>query len=125
MKKLFIVFLILLLIIVITACGKQYGVPGNFSNVVLIYNKDLFDQAEIKYPNNDWTWNDAIEACQKIHALGKDIYGIYQSITFNDFYKFNEFYKVAAQYGGSILSEDKTEFAINSEANMRAAKNDD
>ena len=22
--------------------GKQYGVPGNFSNVVLIYNKDLF-----------------------------------------------------------------------------------
>ena len=23
--------------------GKQYGLPGNFSNVVLVYNKDLFD----------------------------------------------------------------------------------
>lgn len=25
--------------------GKQYGLPESFSNVVLIYNKDLFDQA--------------------------------------------------------------------------------
>ena len=27
------------------ADGKQYGVPNSFSNVVLIYNKDLFEQA--------------------------------------------------------------------------------
>ena len=27
--------------------GTQYGVPGNFSNVVLIYNKDLFDAAGV------------------------------------------------------------------------------
>ena len=27
--------------------GKQYGLPESFSNVVLIYNKDLFDQAGI------------------------------------------------------------------------------
>lgn len=27
--------------------GKQYGLPGSFSNVVLIYNKDLFDKAGI------------------------------------------------------------------------------
>ena len=32
--------------------GKQYGLPGNFSNVVLVYNKDLFDQAGIDYPTN-------------------------------------------------------------------------
>ena len=43
--------------------GKQYGVPGNFSNVVLIYNKDLFDQAGVAYPTDDWTWDDAMEAC--------------------------------------------------------------
>ena len=34
--------------------GKQYGLPGNFSNVVLVYNKDLFDQAGIDYPTADW-----------------------------------------------------------------------
>lgn len=95
--------------------GKQYGVPGNFSNVVLIYNKDLFDQAGISYPTNDWTWDDAMEACEKISALGDDIYGIYQPITFN------EFFKVAAQYGGGVLNADKTAFTINSEENLKAA----
>lgn len=95
--------------------GKQYGVPGNFSNVVLIYNKDLFDKAGIAYPTDDWTWDDAMEACEKISALGDDIYGIYQPITFN------EFFKVAAQYGGGVLNEDKTEFTINSEENLKAA----
>ena len=95
--------------------GKQYGVPGNFSNVVLIYNKDLFDQAGVSYPTDDWTWDDAMEACEKISALGDDIYGIYQPITFN------EFFKVAAQYGGGVLNADKTEFSINSEENLKAA----
>lgn len=95
--------------------GKQYGVPGNFSNVVLIYNKDLFDQAGVSYPTDDWTWDDAMEACEKISALGDDIYGIYQPITFN------EFFKVVAQYGGGVLNADKTEFTINSEENLKAA----
>ena len=96
--------------------GKQYGVPGNFSNVVLIYNKDLFDEAGVEYPNDDWTWDDAMTASEKISALGDDIYGIYQPITFN------EFFKVAAQYGGSVLNEDKTEFTINSPENLQAAE---
>ncbi len=95
--------------------GKQYGVPGNFSNVVLIYNKDLFDQAGVAYPTDDWTWDDAMDACEKISALGDDIYGIYQPITFN------EFFKVAAQYGGGVLNADKTGFTINSEENLKAA----
>ena len=65
--------------------GKQYGVPGNFSNVVLIYNKDLFDQAQIEYPNDDWTWDDALKAAGAIRALDENTYGIYQPITFNEF----------------------------------------
>ena len=35
---------------------------------------------------------------------------------------FNEFFKVAAQFGGSILNEDKTGFTINSEENVAAAE---
>lgn len=96
--------------------GKQYGVPGSFSNVVLIYNKDLFDQAGVEYPDADWTWDDAQAAAEKIRALGDDIYGIYAPTTYN------EFFKVAAQYGGSLLNEDKTEFTINSAPNQEAAE---
>lgn len=96
--------------------GKQYGVPGNFSNVVLIYNKALFDQAGIDYPKSDWTWEDTLAAAGKISELDENIFGIYQPITFN------EFFKVAAQYGGGILNEDKTAFTINSAENIEAAE---
>lgn len=96
--------------------GTQYGVPGNFSNVVLIYNKDLFDQAGIDYPTDEWTWDDALAAAEAIRALDENTYGIYQPVTFN------EFFKVAAQFGGSILNEDKTAFTINSKENVAAAE---
>ena len=96
--------------------GKQYGLPGNFSNVVLVYNKDLFDQAGIDYPNEDWTQDDVQAAAEAIRALGDDIYGYYQPLTYN------EFYKACAQFGGSLLNEDKTEFTINSPENVAAAQ---
>lgn len=96
--------------------GKQYGLPGSFSNVVLIYNKNLFDQAQLDYPTDDWTQDDVQAAAEAIRALGDDIYGIYQPVTYN------EFYKVAAQYGGGLLNGDGTQFTINSQANVKAAQ---
>lgn len=96
--------------------GKQFGLPGCFSNVVLIYNKDLFDQAGVSYPTADWTWADADKAAQAIRALGDDHFGIFAPITYN------EFFKIAAQFGGSILNADKTAFTVNSEACVAAAK---
>lgn len=96
--------------------GKQYGLPESFSNVVLIYNKDLFDRAGVAYPTNDWTQADLQVAAEKIRALGDDIFGIWQPITYN------EFFKVVAQYGGSLLNADKTKFTINSLENVKAAQ---
>jgi len=90
----------------------QYGLPYSFSNVVLIYNKDLFDQAGIDYPTSDWTWADADAAGAAIRALGEDIYGYYQPI------QFYEFFKAVAQNGGSILNDDKTAFVVNSPENV-------
>lgn len=96
--------------------GKQFGLPESFSNVVLIYNKDLFDRAGVAYPTADWTQDDLQTAAEKIRALGEDIFGIWQPITYN------EFFKVVKQYGGALLNEDKTEFTINSPENLKAAQ---
>ena len=96
--------------------GKQYGLPESFSNVILIYNKDLFDQAGVAYPTDDWTQADLQVAAEKIRALGDNIFGIWQPITYN------EFFKVVAQYGGALLNEDKTKFTINSAENLAAAQ---
>ena len=94
------------------ADGKQYGLPFSFSNVILIYNKDLFDQAGAQYPTLDWTWQDELEAAKKIRELDPMTFGIYQPI------QFWEFYKTVRQNGGSLLNDDKTEFTLNRKENI-------
>src|SRR5690554_4108913 len=92
--------------------GKQYGLPFSFSNVIVLYNKDLFDQANVPYPTSDWTWADQLDAATKIRALGEDIFGIFQPI------QFHEFYKVVRQNGGSLFNEDMTKFTVNTPENV-------
>lgn len=94
--------------------GRQYGVPGSFSVVLLYYNKDLFDRAKVAYPNEKWTWKDVVEAGRKIRALGEDIFGLSQPV------QFWEFYKVVAQNGGSLFNADRSKFAVNAPANVEA-----
>ncbi|MDR1640882.1 MAG: sugar ABC transporter substrate-binding protein [Clostridiales bacterium] len=92
--------------------GQQYGVPNSFSNVVLIYNKDLFDQAGVSYPTDDWTWSEMLEAAKAIRALGSDTYGLYRPVSFH------EFYKGAKQNGGSIMNDDASAFTVNTPQNV-------
>ena len=96
----------------VSANGALYAVPMSFSTCVLIYNKALFDQAGIDYPTADWTWTEVQAAAEAIKALGDDIWGYYQPITYN------EFYKSIKGNGGSLLNEDYTAFTVNSEANV-------
>ncbi|MFW8051690.1 ABC transporter substrate-binding protein [Vagococcus fluvialis] len=93
--------------------GKQYGLVESFSNVVTFYNKDLFDQAKVDYPTEDWTWNNEIKTANKLTNADDNIWGTYAPVTMN------EFYKVAAQNGGS-LKNDKGEWTINTPENVEA-----
>ena len=92
--------------------GKQFGIPNSFSNVVLIYNKDLFDRAGAEYPAGDWTWTQMLETAKKIRALSPDIYGLYRPVSFH------EFYKGVKQNGGSLLSDDGKSFTVNLPQNV-------
>lgn len=96
--------------------GTQYGLPESFSNVVLFYNKDLFDAAGVEYPTADWTWDDEKEAAEAITDTEAGIWGDYQPISFH------EFYKVLAQNGGSFFSEDGSAAAFNSPEGIAAAQ---
>jgi multiple sugar transport system substrate-binding protein len=96
--------------------GKQYALPESFSTVVLIYNKQLFDQAHIAYPTSSWTWADETAAAQKLTDSAKGVYGDFQPVTFN------EFYKSVDQAGGSFLSADGKQATFNSPAGVAAAK---
>lgn len=80
--------------------GVQYGLPASFSDVVLFYNKDLFDAAGVAYPTADWTWKEEREAATALTNEDAGVWGSYAPI------QFWEFYKTAAQNGCSFFGED-------------------
>ncbi len=92
--------------------GVQYGMPGSFSNVLLIYNKELFQKANAELPTKDWTWKEFDDAAAKIRALDKNTFGVFQPI------QFHEFYKLVQQNNGSLLNADKTAFTVNTPENV-------
>lgn len=45
---------------------KLYYLPKDFNPLALWYNKRMFDEAKIPYPNDQWTWDDMITAAKKL-----------------------------------------------------------
>lgn len=45
---------------------KLYAVPRDVSNLVVFYNKDLFDKKGVSYPAADWTFDDFLKTAQKL-----------------------------------------------------------
>lgn len=91
--------------------GAQLALPETFSTVLLFYNADLFDAADVDYPTDEWTWADAVSAATAINELGDDVWGLFSPV------QFWEFYKKAGQNGDcEFFNEDMTESTINSAA---------
>lgn len=95
--------------------GTQYGLPTSFSNVVLFYNRDLFDKAGIAYPTKDWTWADEKAAAEKLTDAAAGVWGDYQPVSYN------EYYKAVQQAGGQFLDKDGTAAAFDDAAGEKAA----
>jgi multiple sugar transport system substrate-binding protein len=46
--------------------GKVYAFPREVNPFVLYYNRDLFDKAGLKYPDETWTWETLIENAARL-----------------------------------------------------------
>jgi multiple sugar transport system substrate-binding protein len=55
--------------------GTHYGLPATFSTVPLFINTTLFDEAGIDYPDENWDWDDLIEAGKAL-TIDKDEDGV-------------------------------------------------
>ena len=82
--------------------GRLYGVPKDKDNGLLVYNKEMFDAADVPYPTDDWTWEDLADASEKIH----DETGKYGFMAYNDDQL--GYWCFAYQAGGHILTADRT-----------------
>lgn len=97
------------LLAVTTYNGNTYAFPFAWVTTVLYYNKDMFDEAGLAYPTDDWTWFDFLNAAirltkdkngdGKIDQWGYWFYGRYAHVE-----------PWIYQNGGRLLNEDKTRF---------------
>lgn len=46
--------------------GSTYGIPIGFTTHALFFNKDIFKEAGVAEPTNDWTWEDVQKAAKTI-----------------------------------------------------------
>ena len=80
---------------------KLYAVPKDVDTIALWYNKEIFDQAGVEYPNDTWTWEDFITAATTIYE-NTGIYGYAMS---SDDYQ-EGYASWIYSYGGSMLDYD-------------------
>jgi len=80
--------------------GRIYGVPKDKDNIVLVYNREMFDQAGVAYPDENWTWDDMTDASQKIY----DATGKYGYMAYND--EQLGYWNFVYQNGGYILDPE-------------------
>ncbi len=95
--------------------GVQYSMPATFSDVVLFYNKDMFDAAGIEYPSRDWQWEDLKKAASAL-TIDKDADGKIDQWG----YTFPWWPVVLEMYGASIWSEDGKTCTLNSPEGIKA-----
>jgi multiple sugar transport system substrate-binding protein len=95
--------------------GKTYGIPKDFNTLALFYNKDLFAEAGVEEPTNDWTWEDLKAAAQKItEATGVPGFSVPPDP--------GRFPIFVFQNGGHIMNEDFTDTLIDSPEAIEAGE---
>ena len=102
--------------------GDQYLLPKSYSTLAIYYNKALFDEAGVPYPEDDWTWDDLLDVALDLTQdldddNAPDIWGIQLPATWTTGFE----YWVAAA-GGQLVSDNGKDFVghMDSEAVINA-----
>lgn len=95
--------------------GKLYGIPKDMGTIGLYYNKDLFDKAGVKYPTNDWTWDDLMTAAEKLTNKDEGVYGI---VDLHDGQ--NGYWNLIWQNEGEVWDEEANKCTFNDPAAIEA-----
>ncbi len=83
--------------------GKVYGIPKDIDTIALWYNKTMFDEAGIAYPDETWTWDTLVENAKKLTKDDGSQYGIAIRNDTNQ----EAYYNMVYDMGGEIISEDR------------------
>ena len=59
--------------------GNYYALPFKQEMYCVFYNKAIFDEAGVPYPEGPWTWDEYVEIAQKLTDKKKGVYGSFMN----------------------------------------------
>lgn len=96
--------------------GKQYAIPKDIDTIALWYNKTIFDEMGVEYPNDKWTWDDFAAAAKKL--TNDDHWGYAIAPGNNQ----EGYYNTIYSYGGYVISDDKKKSGMDDPQTIAAVK---
>lgn len=90
--------------------GHVYGIPKDYDGYAIYYNKAIFDEMGVAYPEEGWTWDDFRDTA--IALTNDDHYG-FAAHTDNVCYR-----TLIISNGGSFISDDGLTVHYNEPANV-------
>ena len=83
--------------------AHYYAVPKDYDTIALWYNKTMFDEAGLAYPDATWTYEDLLEAAKALTKADGSQYGF----ALNPSNDQDTYYNFVYAMGGSIVTEDR------------------
>ena len=96
--------------------GKQYCVPKDIDTIALWYNKTIFDEMGVPYPDDTWTWADLKENAKKL--TNDEHWGFAIAPGNNQEGYYNAIYSM----GGYVISDDKKKSGMDDPKSIEAIK---
>ena len=96
--------------------GKQYAVPKDIDTIALWYNKTIFDEMGVPYPDDTWTWDDFAANAAKL--TNDDHWGYAIAPGNNQEGYYNTIYSM----GGYVISDDKKKSGMDDPNTIKAMK---
>ena len=96
--------------------GKQYCVPKDIDTIALWYNKTIFDEMGVAYPDDTWTWDRFAEAAAE---LTNDAHWGFALAPGNNQ---EGYYNTIYSMGGYVISDDKKTSGMDDPNTIKAVK---
>ena len=94
---------------IMTWTGRQYTFPTNCGVMALFFNKDVFDELGLAYPESDWDWDEFVDVARQL-TLKRESGRGYERFALNNYW----WMEAVWQAGGSFYSEDGTRCVLDS-----------
>lgn len=105
--------------------GKIFALPKDVDSIALFYNKDMFDEANEPYPDENWTWDYLANVAAKLTVWkgNKPVkFGIGTPSRHSLAWEQGGLFPIIYSFGGNIVSPDKKKVLFDDPKVIEAVK---